>query len=70
MPRINVTLKKGADASQLEQAKKQVQEQGGKIVEEFTLVKAFTAEFPADTVNTLQTNDHVTVEDDGEVKTQ
>lgn len=31
---------------------------------------AYSAEFPADTVHTLQTNDHVTVEDDGEVKTQ
>jgi hypothetical protein len=29
-----------------------------------------SAEFPADTVHTLQSNDHVTVEDDAEVKTQ
>jgi len=70
MPAINVSLKSGADASQLEEAKKQVTDQGGKIVNEFKLVKGFTAEFPADKVHTLQSNDHLNVEADSEVKTQ
>ncbi|CAI6334081.1 unnamed protein product [Periconia digitata] len=70
MPAINVTLKSGADKDQLDKAKSQVQEQGGKITNEFTLIKGFTAEFPEDKVHTLSTNDHVTVEADSEVKTQ
>lgn len=39
---LQVTLKKDADAAQLDQAKKQVTDQGGKIVNEYTLIKAFT----------------------------
>ncbi|KAF2800994.1 hypothetical protein K505DRAFT_369885 [Melanomma pulvis-pyrius CBS 109.77] len=70
MPAINVTLKSGASASELETAKKQVTDQGGKITTEFKLIKGFTAEFPADQVHSLETNDHITVEADSEVKTQ
>ncbi|KAF2245501.1 hypothetical protein BU26DRAFT_568080 [Trematosphaeria pertusa] len=70
MPAINVTLKSGASPEQLENAKKQVQDQGGKVTHEFSLIKGFTAEFPADKVHTLESNDHVTVEADSEVKTQ
>ncbi|KAF2473015.1 uncharacterized protein BDR25DRAFT_258602, partial [Lindgomyces ingoldianus] len=65
-----VTLKSGASASELEKAKKQVTDQGGKITNEFTLIKGFTAEFPADRLHTLETNDHLTVEPDSEVNTQ
>ncbi|TKA82038.1 hypothetical protein B0A49_00176 [Cryomyces minteri] len=70
MPAINVTLKDGADKKELENAKKTVTDQGGKVTHEFKLIKGFTAEFPADKVHTLSTNDHITVENDGEVKTQ
>ncbi|TIA36418.1 hypothetical protein D6C78_05440 [Aureobasidium pullulans] len=70
MPSINVSLKEGADASQLDSAKKQVTEQGGKITTEFKLIKGFTAEFPEDKVHTLSSNDHINVENDGEVRTQ
>ncbi|EKG14278.1 Proteinase inhibitor propeptide [Macrophomina phaseolina MS6] len=70
MPAINVTLKEGASPEQLEQAKKAVSEQGGKVTHEFKLIKGFTAEFPEGTVHSLSTNDHVTVEADQEVKTQ
>ncbi|KAF2736787.1 hypothetical protein EJ04DRAFT_510890 [Polyplosphaeria fusca] len=70
MPAFNVTLKSGASPSELESAKKKVTDEGGKIINEFTLIKGFTAEFPADAVHTLETNDHVTVEADSEVKTQ
>ncbi|CAD0100106.1 unnamed protein product, partial [Aureobasidium mustum] len=89
MPSINVSLKDGADASQLDAAKKQVTDQGGKITTEFKLIKGFTyafppwtivpheqrltphsAEFPEDKVHTLSSNDHINVENDGEVRTQ
>ncbi|KAF2719303.1 hypothetical protein K431DRAFT_114361 [Polychaeton citri CBS 116435] len=70
MPSVNVSLKEGADASQLEAAKKQVEEQGGKVTHEFKLVKGFTAEFPSDSAHTLESNDHINVEADSEVKTQ
>ncbi|KAI4723102.1 hypothetical protein E4T48_00791 [Aureobasidium sp. EXF-10727] len=70
MPSINVSLKDGADASQLDAAKKQVTDQGGKITTEFKLIKGFTAEFPQDTAHTLSSNDHINVENDGEVRTQ
>ncbi|KEQ95138.1 hypothetical protein AUEXF2481DRAFT_5379 [Aureobasidium subglaciale EXF-2481] len=70
MPSINVSLKDGADASQLDSAKKQVTEQGGKITTEFKLIKGFTAEFPEDKVHTLSSNEHINVENDGEVRTQ
>ncbi|KAL1305432.1 hypothetical protein AAFC00_002316 [Neodothiora populina] len=70
MPSINVSLKDGADSAQLEQAKKQVTEQGGKITTEFKLIKGFTAEFPEDKVHTLESNDHINVEADQVVKTQ
>ncbi|KAL0264929.1 hypothetical protein SLS55_000883 [Diplodia seriata] len=70
MPVINVTLKEGASADQLDNAKKQVQDQGGKVTHEFKLIKGFTAEFPEDSVHSLETNDHVTVEADQVVKTQ
>ncbi|GAM84872.1 hypothetical protein ANO11243_028740 [Dothideomycetidae sp. 11243] len=36
--------------------KKQVTDQGGKIINEFKLVKGFTAEFPNDVVRTLESN--------------
>ncbi|KAK3628567.1 hypothetical protein LTR56_018510 [Elasticomyces elasticus] len=87
MPSINVSLKDGASAEQLDayvkylpgrthgltnsySAKKQVTEQGGKIINEFKLIKGFTAEFPEDKVHTLQSNEHLNVENDGQVKTQ
>ncbi|KAF7190203.1 hypothetical protein HII31_08534 [Pseudocercospora fuligena] len=51
-------------------AKKQVEEQGGKIADEYTLIKGFTAEFPDDKVHSLSTDDHINVENDGKVTTQ
>ncbi|CBX99097.1 hypothetical protein LEMA_P083360.1 [Plenodomus lingam JN3] len=70
MPQYNVTLNKDASASDLEQAKQHVKDQGGEIVSEFTLIKGFTAKLPDDLVTTLKSNDKVTVEHDGEVTTQ
>ncbi|KAJ4353658.1 uncharacterized protein N0V89_005388 [Didymosphaeria variabile] len=70
MPAVNVTLKSGASPEELDKAKQKVQDQGGKITNEFTLIKGFTAEFPEDKVGALETNEHLTVEADSEVKTQ
>ncbi|KXT17971.1 hypothetical protein AC579_9634 [Pseudocercospora musae] len=69
--KINVSLKdKNGDQSKYDAAKKQVEEQGGKIVDEYTLIKGFTAEFPDDKVHSLSTDDHINVENDGKVTTQ
>jgi hypothetical protein len=105
---LKITLKKDAPKEELEAAKKHVTDQGGKIVNEFTLIKGFTyvqpyqtlppnravypqphwhsllpvivqiecmlthrsAEIPDDAVSTLESNEHVTVEKDAEVRTQ
>ncbi|KAI1539843.1 peptidase inhibitor i9 protein [Pyrenophora tritici-repentis] len=68
MAQFNITLKKDAPQEQLDAAKKHVTDQGGKIVNEFTLIKGFTAEIPDDAVTTLESNEHVTVEKDAEIQ--
>ncbi|KAL1987815.1 hypothetical protein VTN96DRAFT_2218 [Rasamsonia emersonii] len=70
MPLFNVTLKKDASPEELEKAKQQAKEQGGVIKHEYTLIKGFTVEYPEDQVSVLQSNEHLHVEQDGEVKTQ
>ncbi|KAF2821127.1 hypothetical protein CC86DRAFT_449050 [Ophiobolus disseminans] len=70
MPQFNITLAKDASNDELEKAKQHVKDQGGEIVSEFTLIKGFTAKIPDDAVSTLQSNDKITVEADGEVTTQ
>jgi len=70
MPLYNVTLKENANEEELTKAKKNAKSSGGVIKHEFTLIKGFTVEFPDDKVGILQTNDHIHVEQDGEVKTQ
>ncbi|KAI9828245.1 MAG: hypothetical protein M1826_006071 [Phylliscum demangeonii] len=67
---MQVSLNDNATSSDLEQAKKDAQAQGGTIKDEFTLIKGFTVEFPDDAVHTFQSNDAITVEKDGEVTTQ
>ena len=44
--------------------------EGGEIKHEFTLIKGFTVEYPADHVSVLQSTEHIHVEQDGEVRTQ
>jgi hypothetical protein len=70
MPLYNITLKPDAPHEELENAKKVAQEQGGTIKHEFTLIKAFTVEFPEEQVGILESNPHVHVEKDQEVKIQ
>ncbi|KAJ5905695.1 uncharacterized protein N7473_002611 [Penicillium subrubescens] len=66
----NVTLKPDAPAEELEAAKEQAIGKGGTIKHEYSLIKGFVVEFPDDHVDTLESNDHVHVEKDAEVKTQ
>ncbi|MCJ1481980.1 hypothetical protein MMC06_002141 [Schaereria dolodes] len=66
----SVTLKENASLDELSKAKETAQSQGGNITHEFTLIKGFTVDFPADKVGILESNDHIHVEQDGEVKTQ
>ncbi|PYH49213.1 uncharacterized protein BP01DRAFT_378777 [Aspergillus saccharolyticus JOP 1030-1] len=70
MPLYNVTLKKDSPPEELEKAKQQATEKGGTIKHEYTLIKGFTVEYPEDNVNALDFNEHLHVEQDGEVRTQ
>ncbi|KAE8335631.1 hypothetical protein BDV24DRAFT_143317 [Aspergillus arachidicola] len=70
MPLYNVTLKKGSSPEELEKAKEQVRQQGGTIKHEYTLIKGFTVEYPEDHVGTLESSEHIHVEQDGEMRTQ
>ncbi|KAJ9223564.1 hypothetical protein DTO271D3_5894 [Paecilomyces variotii] len=70
MPLYNVTLKKDSSPEELQKAKDQAVQDGGIIKHEYSLIKGFTVEYPEDHVKILQTNDHVHVEQDGEVRTQ
>ncbi|KAL8822155.1 MAG: hypothetical protein Q9191_007100 [Dirinaria sp. TL-2023a] len=70
MPLYNVTLKDGASPDELDKAKETAQSKGGVIKHEFSLIKGFTVEYPADAVGALESNDHIHVEQDAEVTTQ
>ncbi|KAJ5923656.1 hypothetical protein N7454_008901 [Penicillium verhagenii] len=67
---IKVTLKADAPPEALEKAKQDAQEKGGTITHEYSLIKGFIVEYPPDHVDTLETNDSIHVEEDGEVRTQ
>jgi hypothetical protein len=52
-------------------AKQHAIDQGGKIGHEYSLIKGFSVEFPQDSVQTLESHEHIhAVEADGEMKTQ
>ncbi|PTU19630.1 hypothetical protein P175DRAFT_0309770 [Aspergillus ochraceoroseus IBT 24754] len=70
MPLYNVTLKKDSPPEKLEQAKEKAKLEGGNIKHEYTLIKGFTVEFPEDAVFNLEADDHIHVEQDGEMRTQ
>ncbi|KAJ4018520.1 hypothetical protein NW752_005637 [Fusarium irregulare] len=67
----NVTCKDDASDDQVKAAKQHAIDQGGKIGHEYSLIKGFSVEFPHDSVQTLESHEHVkAVEADGEMKTQ
>ncbi|MCJ1444084.1 MAG: hypothetical protein MMC23_004584 [Stictis urceolatum] len=70
MPQYNVILKDGADQKKLDDAKSKAQSSGGTIVNEFNLIKGFTVSYPEGHVDTLSSDDSITVEADSEMKTQ
>ncbi|KAJ4381447.1 hypothetical protein N0V85_008669 [Neurospora sp. IMI 360204] len=71
MPSYIVSLKDNATDEQVAKTKEDVKNQGGKIGHEYTLIKAFQAIYPENTVHSLDNHEHVkVVEADHEVKTQ
>ncbi|KAJ5093590.1 hypothetical protein N7478_002962 [Penicillium angulare] len=70
MPQFNVTLKSNAPPEELEKAKETAKEKGGVIKHEYSLIKGFIVEYPDGHIDTLESSEHVHVEQDGEVKTQ
>ncbi|OJJ47234.1 hypothetical protein ASPZODRAFT_64808, partial [Penicilliopsis zonata CBS 506.65] len=60
-----ITLKDGAPAEQLEKAKDDAKAAGGIIKHEYSLIKGFTVEYPDNAVRSLESNDHIHVEQDG-----
>ncbi|KAJ5899252.1 hypothetical protein N7495_003996 [Penicillium taxi] len=70
MPQYNVTLKTDAPPEELEKAKLSVQQQGGTIKHEYSLIKGFVVEYPEDHVSVLESSEHIHVEHDSEVTTQ
>lgn len=79
-----MTLKENASPEELKKARDTAVDQGGKVTHEFTLIKAFTlvyhrmmtfltsyrVEYPEGHTSILSSNDNISVEQDGEVKTQ
>ncbi|EEA28715.1 hypothetical protein TMatcc_002933 [Talaromyces marneffei ATCC 18224] len=70
MTLYNVTLKESSSPAELEKAKEKVRSEGGTIKHEYTLIKGFTVEYPDDHVGVLESNEHLHVEQDGQVSTQ
>ncbi|RGP76792.1 peptidase inhibitor i9 [Fusarium longipes] len=71
MPSYIVTCKEDATDEQVQSAKQHATDQGGKITHEYSLIKGFAVEFPNDSVQTLESHEHIqAVEHDGEMRTQ
>ncbi|KAF4975952.1 hypothetical protein FZEAL_7332 [Fusarium zealandicum] len=71
MPAYIVTCKDDASDDQVKAAKKHATDQGGKITQEYSIIKGFAVEFDDDAVQTLESHEHVqAVEKDGTVSTQ
>ncbi|QPH09866.1 hypothetical protein C2857_000918 [Epichloe festucae Fl1] len=67
MPSYIVTLKDDATEDEIKAAKQHAIDQGGKITQEYSLIKAFAVEMKDDAVTTLEGNEHVkAIEKDGQ----
>ncbi|KAL4726839.1 hypothetical protein ACLX1H_005729 [Fusarium chlamydosporum] len=67
----NVTCKEDATDDQVQSAKQHAIDQGGKITQEYSIIKGFAVKFDDDAVQTLESHEHVhAVEPDGEMRTQ
>lgn len=66
-----VTLKETASEADLSSVKTKIHDLGGKVVSEFSLIKGFVAKLPLIHASSIKEDSAVlTVEEDGEVKTQ
>lgn len=66
-----VTLKEEASDADVSSVKLKVSDLGGKVVDEFSLIKGFLVHLPESTAKTLQDHQHVAnIEEDKEVKIQ
>lgn len=66
-----ITLKESASDVDYSAVKLKISELGGKIVDEFSLIKGFTAKLPAVHSELIKDHEHVfSVEEDKEVHTQ
>ncbi|KAL7274233.1 hypothetical protein RUND412_002872 [Rhizina undulata] len=65
---MQVTFKPETPDSEVRKAKDEIIAAGGEILHEYSLIKGFSAKFPADYVTTLDSSPHVeNVEKDQEV---
>lgn len=66
-----VTLKETASDADVSTVKSKIADLGGKITNEFSLIKGFVAQLPAVHSQSIKDHEHVaSVEEDGEVKIQ
>ncbi|KAM0511289.1 hypothetical protein ACHAPE_010033 [Trichoderma viride] len=71
MPAYIVTLHDDASDAQVAAAKKKATDAGGKITQEYSLIKGFAVEYPEGTVSTLEQDPSVkAVEEDSVMRTQ
>ncbi|KAG5925498.1 hypothetical protein E4U42_004236 [Claviceps africana] len=65
-----ITLKDDTTKDEVEAAKQQAIDQGGKIIQSWMLIKGFAVEMDDDAVTTLESNPHIlTIEKDSLVCT-
>lgn len=66
-----ITLKESATSADVSSLKQKVTEAGGKITNEFSLIKGFSAKLPEAHSKLLEGHEHVnSIEEDKEVHTQ
>ncbi|KAJ5278867.1 hypothetical protein N7478_004239 [Penicillium angulare] len=71
MPSFIVKCHEGVSDDQIQTLKKQIEEQGGNITQDFSIIKGFGVEFPEDRVSMFANHEHIEfIEADGEVTTQ
>ncbi|KAK6831557.1 hypothetical protein RU639_002816 [Aspergillus parasiticus] len=71
MPSYIVTCKEDATDEQVQETKRHVIDQGGKIGHEYKIIKGFSVTFDDDAIVTLESHPHVkAVEEDGIMSTQ
>ncbi|KAL2147760.1 hypothetical protein VTI28DRAFT_5532 [Corynascus sepedonium] len=71
MPSYIVVCKDDATPEQIQQVKLNVKEQGGQIGHEYNLIKGFQVTFPEDSLQALESHEHVkAVEEDKEMRIQ